>query len=876
MKLAGKFSLVMILIALIPLLSASMLTFNAAREGFETNAFEHLAEINSLKKDELKRWLENSSRELELFAQRPLVREYVGILTQTDPTSIEYQDAQDKLFSDHMEAILKEGGKVSKVFIIDAETGLILASTLAEDVGKYRENEDYFILGKENTHISGASYSLVSQDVHMHISTPIYAAGEIPIAVAVVRLDASEMSRIMLKQSEDSASEETYLVNNFNFLVTESRFQEGLIFKKIIKTSIVDDCLAGNNGRDYYQDYRGVDVIGVYQWLPELEICIVTKIDQQEAFAQIQEIKRSSIQVGVLTSIIVVIIAFIFARGLTRPISIMMKGVEGIGAGKLEGDIPIKGKDELAELATAFNQMAVDLANVNLEKEDLISELQSWGKELEKRVAERTIELEENKAFSDSIINSLPGILYLVDVDGRFLRWNKNFERVSGYTSEEIKEKHPADFFEGEEKTLILERFHEVFVQGESYTNANIVAKDGTKTPYILTGVKAEMDGQDYLIGTGVDMTELQKTQEALEAAKEYAEGLIETANALVVVVDEQGNIKTFNKVAENITGYKKSELVNRNWFEIVVPKDRYPEVWAENKRLFSGGVPKSFENPIITKSGEERYISWSNSEVLRNGKTNSVISFGQDITQRKLTENALEKNNIELNRSNRELEQFAYVASHDLQEPLRMVTSYLQLLEKRYSDKLDGDALEFINYAVDGAKRMKSLIIDLLTFSRVGTHGKEPEIVSAQEVMDKVLLDFDVLIQETSATIKCDPLPQVLADRSQLQQLFQNLLGNAIKFRRDDPPQIYVHVEKVDGMWQFMVKDNGIGIDPGFFEQIFIIFQRLHTSQEYKGTGMGLAICKKIVERHGGKIWVESTPGKGSEFYFTLKSTSE
>lgn len=224
-----------------------------------------------------------------------------------------------------------------------------------------------------------------------------------------------------------------------------------------------------------------------------------------------------------------------------------------------------------------------------------------------------------------------------------------------------------------------------------------------------------------------------------------------------------------------------------------------------------------------------------------------------------------------ELKRSNQELEHFAYVASHDLQEPLRMVSSFTQLLARRYQGKLDKDADEFIRFAVDGANRMQRLINDLLQYSRVGTHGRKLEPVAAEEVLNRVLINLKLALEENRAEVTHDPLPKVMADGQQLEQLFQNLIGNAVKFHGEEPPRVHIRAERSNGAWMFSVRDNGIGIDPQQHERIFEIFQRAHTRQEYPGTGIGLAVCKKIVERHGGRIWVESAPGRGAEFRFTL-----
>jgi signal transduction histidine kinase len=266
-----------------------------------------------------------------------------------------------------------------------------------------------------------------------------------------------------------------------------------------------------------------------------------------------------------------------------------------------------------------------------------------------------------------------------------------------------------------------------------------------------------------------------------------------------------------------------------------------------------------------------------------RNEIGELALAFNQMTERRQQAEEKLkeyseqlEETVEDLERSNIELEQFAYVASHDLQEPLRMVSSYMQLLEKRYRGRLDDDADEFIAFAVDGAKRLQTLIKDLLAFSRVKSRGRSFDSTDSQWIIERVLTNLGELIKENNATVTHDRLPTVMADDVQLEQVFQNLLGNAIKFHSEVPPEIHIGAERMDGEWKFSVRDNGIGIEPEYREKIFVIFKRLHGGEEYPGTGIGLAISKRIIERHGGRIWVETTPGGGSTFFFTLPVREE
>ena len=242
-----------------------------------------------------------------------------------------------------------------------------------------------------------------------------------------------------------------------------------------------------------------------------------------------------------------------------------------------------------------------------------------------------------------------------------------------------------------------------------------------------------------------------------------------------------------------------------------------------------------------------------------------------REVRERRKAEEAADLHAAELERSNAELEQFAHVASHDLKEPLRMVASYLELLQRRYKGRLDADADDFINFAVDGALRMRGLMDGLLALSQVGTHGRPFEPTDCEAVVDKAVNDLAVAIAESGAVITRDPLPTILGDAGQLEQLFQNLVSNAIKFRSEEQPRVHITARRKRTEWLFSVRDNGIGIDPQYSQRIFVVFQRLHAREERSGTGIGLAISKKIVERHGGRIWIESRPGEGATFHFTI-----
>ena len=369
----------------------------------------------------------------------------------------------------------------------------------------------------------------------------------------------------------------------------------------------------------------------------------------------------------------------------------------------------------------------------------------------------------------------------------------------------------------------------------------------------------------------GRDITALVRAEETLRKRNAEIRSLYESMTELVVlhevVYDADGKALDYriiecNPAFERITGISQSKAVGALASEVYGTGEApFLDLYA---RVAESGEPIEFETEFAPL-GKHFHISAFSPE---KGQFATLTS---DITDRKNAEGELRRILEDLKTSNAELEQFAYVASHDLQEPLRGIAGLAQILQQRYHGQLDGQADEFIDLIVDGTQRMQTLINDLLAYSRIGRRGEAIRSTGAEAALKAVMQNLSVGIREYGATITNDSLPTVRADATQLIQLFQNLIANAIKFRAEQPPRIHIGVSDAGDCWQFSIRDNGIGIEPQYFERIFQVFQRLHTRREYKGTGIGLAICKKIIDRHGGRIWVESQAGQGSTFYFTL-----
>jgi PAS domain S-box-containing protein len=461
--------------------------------------------------------------------------------------------------------------------------------------------------------------------------------------------------------------------------------------------------------------------------------------------------------------------------------------------------------------------------------------------------------------------------ILMLGPQGEIRSWNPGAERMTGCTWEEVAGQNFSRFFSADDVNLgrpgeILRKTAE---SGQYEEQGMRVRKDGTRYQ-IRTTFTASRDPAGNLRGFSVISRDLTENK---ESETKYR-GLLEAAPDAMVVVNQGGEIVLLNVQAEKQFGYRRDELLGQKVTNII-PIGFAERLIADDLRSAEDASAQQIGTGIELiaerKDGSEFPIEIMLSP-LQSPEGTLVTAAIRDISVRKAAAVVLLQKVDELNRSNEELGQFAYIASHDLQEPLRMVASYTQLLSRRYKGKLDADADEFIAFAVDGASRMQRLIQDLLAYSRVGTKGRELLETSSEDALQQALTNLRGAIEESSAVVTHDPLPPVMADDMQLTQLFQNLVGNAIKYQKSGVPRVHISAARNGGkQWDFAVKDNGLGIDPQYFERIFGMFQRLHKRDEFAGTGIGLAICKKIVERHGGHIWVESKQGQGSTFRFAL-----
>ena len=488
-------------------------------------------------------------------------------------------------------------------------------------------------------------------------------------------------------------------------------------------------------------------------------------------------------------------------------------------------------------------------------------------------------QLARSEARYRGLLEAAPDAMVVVDEGGEIVLLNVQAEKQFGYSRDELIGRKVTD--------IIPTGFAERLIADGSRSSAEALAqhigtgielvalrKDGGEFPIeIMLSPLGSSEG--VLVTAAIrDISTRKAAEELMKRAEQRYRGLLEAAPDPMVVVAQSGEIILLNVQAEKQFGYNRDELVGRKVTDII-PKGFAERLVADKLRspeeALAQEIGAGIELTALRRDGGEFPIEIMLSP-LESADGMLVTAAIRDISVRKAAEADLIEKIAELKRSNEELSQFAYIASHDLQEPLRMVSSYTQLLAQRYTGKLDADADEFIAFAVDGATRMQRLIQDLLAYSRISTTRMDLTVVSSQKCLGTALYNLGSAISDSSARITSDPLPTVQGDETQLVQLFQNLIGNAVKYRTANAPEVHISAIQKRGRWEFSIRDNGLGIEVQYYDRIFGMFQRLHNRREFSGTGIGLAICRKIVERHGGEISVTSEPNDGSIFCFSLR----
>ncbi|MFO7665612.1 MAG: ATP-binding protein [Desulfobacterales bacterium] len=755
MKLSYRLTILFSLMAILPTAIMGYVGYDTGKRIILEETRHHLETMNILKSRELERWIKNSKSSIEELAQRPLVRQYASVMAAShEMLDASYREAHRNIIENHLTPRLRYGN-FRELFVMCSPQGHISASTDNKQNGKYRDNRKYFIEGKKQTYVEGSYYSPALEQASMIVSTPIKGKDGNTVAVLAGRLNMNELTEIMTIEHRESNTADTYLVNAFNFFVSEPRYGKDFILKKAVHTTGIDTALSGKDGIGFYNDYRGVSVIGAYKWLPEFRMCIITEIDQSEAFAPVVRLSWIAAGSVIAICIAVALLGIYFARTISLPLVELASGAGEIGGGNFDYRVEIKRNDEIGALASATNEMAAKLKETHTSVKNLQQEI------AERRQAEEALLFISNR--QEALLSAIPDIIMEVDS-------NKVYTWANGpgieFFGEDVIGKEAASYFKGEQETYSL--------------------------------VKPIFNGNENVI---------------------------------------------------------------------------YVESWQRRK------------------DGEKRLLAWW-CRVLKDkdGNVTGALSSARDITEYKRADEEIRKLNAELEQrvadrtalleaANKELEAFSYSVSHDLRSPLQHITGFAELLNKRAAESLDDKNKHYLKVITDSTIRMGRLIDDFLAFSRMGRAEMMKKKTNLDSLVKEILKDFQRETEERNVDLKIGSLPEVYGDSSMLRLVLINLISNAFKFTKNsDNAVIEIGSSACDnkGEVYIYVRDNGAGFDMKYTNKLFGIFQRLHRAEDFEGTGIGLANVRRIINRHGGRVWAEGKVGEGATFWFTVQESGD
>ncbi len=780
--------------------------------------------------DRAARYVETMRKQLEAVAKRPLIR------------------AMDPDHCDPQLADLRElYGRPANIVVINLEGRIICGATPPPRHSVVRTADEELLramLAEPRFRLSRPLVGAITKRWTVGAEQPVLAPAGGLAGMVAMGIDLKSWVSFSPGEGEPKGTIHDVVTAN-GTVIARSEESEAWIGRSVSATEIHHRMLEVKHGTMRALGTEGADRLWGFTPVAGTDWYARSSVPSHRVFRPVQQrMVDTTILLAIVLGVALVAVLASVAR-LVQPMRRIAAALRLRTEGRSEVRVPVAGPREVAELAAELNRM-IDTSE--LREEDL-------------------------RRFRLAMDSSADMIVLVDRATMRFVDANSTICRLLGYTREELLAKRLDEVLPVSHEELAAAYDRQIAdPSAPGGMTSYYRCKDGSQLPF-ESKRQVLRSGDKLLISiVSRDIRERIAAESALRESEERFRRTFELAASGVAHIGLDRRFLRVNRRLCEILGYSEAELLSITGKQISHPDD-LDVINEQRPRLYAGEIDAvRVEKRYLRKDGSTVWVAFSmNVERDAAGKPQYEIAVFDDITSRKQAETALQHAHDELARSNSELEQFAYVASHDLQEPLRMVSSYTQLVLRRYGDRLEGDAKEFMAYVIDGAARMKQLIEDLLAYSRVGTLGKAFKPVALEAALRRAISNLRAAIEEAGAAVTYDALPSVEADAMQLAQLFQNLIGNALKFRSASVPRIHVSSLEKETEWEFGVNDNGIGIEPQYFERIFMVFQQLHNKGEYPGTGIGLAICKKVVERHGGRIWLESRLGEGSTFHFTL-----
>jgi signal transduction histidine kinase len=793
-----RLTFIFIAIAFIPVLFVSALTFTNYKNSLEAARIENLQGIAAYKADKIETYFAGLKADIELAQGYYNIKKNLPVLyrLENDPKNLQFLAAK-KILDDQLQRMQSVLG-LSAIMLVDPKGRIVYSSNSERNTRDFLNplpdpQQKAFEKGRKGVYFSDVFSSKADGNrFRMLVTAPAFDFNNFFTGVIAFEVEMSPIYKLIQETEGLGKTGETLIGkktgNEILFLNPLRHDPNAALARRIPLGSElagpVQKAVEGRNGAGRLVDYRGKPVIAAWHYVPSLDWGIVAKIDVEEAFSDVTNLRNLVMIILTIVFALCGIIAFSTARSISAPIEVLSKGAEIVGSGNLDHKIGSNRKDEIGQLSRTFDKMTRDLMLITASRNELNSEIS------ERKRAEGVLQAQLRiLAAANASALSADEVLQLA------------LDEIEAQTKSTIGFYH---FMEADNETLTLQNWSTNTVK-----NMCTAEGKGRHYPVAQAGVWTDCVHERRPI--------IHNDYASLPHRKGMPQGHAPVIREMVVPILRDGRIVAIIGVGNKPGDYDETDIANASLL------------------------------------GD---ISW-------------------EIVERKRVEEEIKRSAGELKRSNADLRQFAYSVSHDLQEPLSGMAMFLKLFEKRYRGKFDNKADELIDFMVDGMGRMKLLIRDLLAYSQVDTKGRTFELANFSVALEEAVFNLRAALEESGTELTYDLLPSAVADASQITRLFQNLIGNAIKYRGKEIPRIHVSFEKKGDEWVFSVRDNGIGIDAQYFEKIFDVFRRLHTRDEFEGTGIGLAICKKIVERHGGKIWVESEPGKGSTFYFSIPAMS-
>ena len=861
MKFSTRLILWGLLLTSLPMLLIGYLSYNLAQETLKQEATERLETVQILMLKNFERWTNGNLKVLRSLAVRPLVihltQKHLFALKNAETGHVEHMSELTRV---HLNSAVGERGGFEHISLLHPVSGQVLASTNSQLLGRFRERKDYFTQGQIRSVVNKLEYNPTSGQIHLHIATPMIGPDGALLGVLAGSVDWSEMVEILAQGQAVDSSMQTYLLNSFAYPVVLPNQTKGQKLPlHAFHSSGIDRCLAGFPGNGEYLDYSGNEVVGVYQWLPGYGFCMITEQPSIQVYHSLDTLKQQWVFIFIPTLMFAILISLLVTRRITLPLEKLLKGVNNVRHGDLNYRISRPSRDEIGRVAKSFNSMLDQVQLLTTSRKELTDEIEE-RKLIEQRLRDAEI------LYRTLFDQSPDGILLINPETFKILKFNAAALDILGWSDEafsllsiqDIDTQFDLEALRGLNQKLIKERVLDF--------NSQLIRFDKSTIEASVSLTLVEIDGQQLIHAVFRDISEMLQRMSELEQSESRFRRAIAEAPFPVLIHTEEGQVLQLSNSWLELTGYGLSEMSSLQELSKLFSAEEYSRFLGTSQQL-TESEERAWDGSfrIWTKNNQQMNWDFSSTSLGVLPDQRAVfMRMAVDMTEHNLSQKKLEQ-------SNKDLQQFAYVASHDLQEPLRVITGFIELLAKRYHGQLDDKADQYIDFITDGATRMRSLISGLLGYSRVISRHTPRKLFDVNDVLADVLQDLSLRIEETGTKIEFEPQPQITADSDQIKQVFQNLISNSIKFNRTPEPLVRISSYSDSGFWYFSVDDNGIGIETQYRERIFDIFQRLHSREEYEGTGIGLAVTKRVIERHGGVMTVAESDLGGSCFTFSI-----